>query len=162
MLIAVIADTHLPKGRRRLPPRCLELVASSDALIHAGDITSAAELDALRALAPQVHAVHGNVDEPTLRASLPAELRLDLMGHRIAVVHDAGPRQGRLARLARRFPDAEAAIFGHTHRPEHQAASGFQIFNPGSPTERRRSPVRAMGLMHVSADGVRFEHVALR
>jgi uncharacterized protein len=161
MLLAVIADTHLPKGRRRLPPRCSELISSSDGLIHAGDITSSAELEALRALAPVVHAVHGNVDEPVLQESLPAELRLNLAGHRIAVLHDAGSRPGRFERLARRFPDVEAVIFGHSHWPEYRAASGFQIFNPGSPTERRRSPTRAMGLMRVSASGVEFEHVEL-
>ena len=161
MLIAVIADTHLPRGGRRLPPRCPELIASSDAVIHAGDITAAAELEALHALGPPVHAVHGNADEPALQAALLAELRLDLAGHRIAVVHDPGASRGRFERLAGRFPDAETVIFGHTHRPEHRAARGFQIFNPGSPTERRRSPVRAMGLMRVSVDGVDLEHVEL-
>lgn len=161
MLVAVIADTHLPKGARRLPPRCLELIASSDALIHAGDIASSAELEALRGIGPVVHAVHGNVDEPALRASLAAELTLELTRHRIAVIHDAGDRRGRFERLARRFPDAEAVIFGHTHWPEHRVASAFQIFNPGSPTERRRSPTRAMGLMRVSANSVEFEHVEL-
>ena len=161
MLIAILADTHLPKGSRRLPARCEELVTRADALIHAGDITSAAELDALRALGPPVHAVHGNVDELELRESLPAELRLDFMGHRVGVVHDAGARRGRFERLERRFPECEAVIFGHTHLPEHRAASGFQIFNPGSPTERRRAPVRAMGLMKVRRASLRFEHVVL-
>ena len=29
-------------------------------------------------------------------------------------------------------------VFGHSHLPLHeQASDGFQIFNPGSPTERR-------------------------
>ena len=94
MLVAVIADTHLPRGSRRLPARCSELIASSDALIHAGDITAGAELEALRALGPPVHAVHGNVDEPVLQESLPAELRLDFMGHEIGVIHDPGAVMG--------------------------------------------------------------------
>ena len=161
MLVAVIADTHLPRGSRRLPARCSELIASSDALIHAGDVTAGAELEALRALGPPVHAVHGNVDEPVLQESLPAELRLDFMGHEIGVIHDPGSHYGRFQRLRRRFPDSEAVIFGHTHWPEHRAAGGFQIFNPGSPTERRRSPTRAMGLMRVSPGDVRFNHVEL-
>ena len=65
---AVIADTHLPRGSRRLSDRCLELISGSDALIHEGDVTRVAELEALRALGPPVHAVHGNVDEPALRS----------------------------------------------------------------------------------------------
>ena len=83
------------------------------------------------------------------------------MGHEIGVIHDPGSRYGRFQRLRRRFPDSEAVIFGHTHWPEHRAAGGFQIFNPGSPTERRRSPTRAMGLLQVCPGSVRFDHVEL-
>ena len=39
----------------------------------------------------------------------------------------------------RRFPEADAVIFGHSHLPLHEAREGFQVFNPGSPTERRRA-----------------------
>ena len=57
------------------------------------------------------------------------------------MIHDAGPRTGRLARMRARFKDADAVVFGHSHLPLHEAgADGFQIFNPGSPTERRRAP----------------------
>jgi hypothetical protein len=161
MLFAVIADTHLPKGSRRLPAPCAELIAGSDAVVHAGDIVTARELDALRSIGPPVHAVCGNVDETALQASLPLELRLDLGAHQVAVIHDPGPRRGRLERLARRFPEADAVIFGHTHAPEHRTAAGFQIFNPGSPTERRRAPSRCMGVMRVSPQAIGFEHIEL-
>jgi uncharacterized protein len=159
--VAVIADTHMPRGRRRLPARCLELIAGSERVIHAGDLTTAQALRDLEAIGPPVHAVHGNVDEPALQRALPAELRLDLGGQPLAVVHDAGPRRGRLARLRRRFPDAAAVIFGHTHIPEHATSDGFQIFNPGSPTERRRAPAHSMGLVRVSARALEFELVRL-
>jgi uncharacterized protein len=115
----------------------------------------------IEALGPPLHAVHGNVDEADLRRALPEALELDLGGHVVAVVHDAGPAQGRLARLRLRFPDAAAAIFGHSHLPLHEEGDGFQIFNPGSPTERRRAPRRSMGLLHAGRDGLRFEHVWL-
>lgn len=161
MLVAVIADTHLPKGTRRLPDRCVELIRGADALVHAGDVSTAGELEAIRVIGPPVHAVHGNVDDATLCATLPAELVLDLEGRGVAVIHDAGPRRGRLERLAARFPDAEAAIFGHSHIPLHETRPGFQIFNPGSPTERRRSPTRSMGLIHVSPAKLEFELIEL-
>ena len=61
------------------------------------------------------------------------------------MIHDAGPAKGRLDRLRARFPDAGAVIFGHSHMPLHEERDGFQIFNPGSPTERRRAPSRSMG-----------------
>lgn len=161
MLIAVIADTHMPRGDRRLPARCAELIAGSDVLIHAGDLTGRSVLEELRELAPVVHAVHGNVDEPGLRRALPAELVLELEGRTLGVIHDAGPRRGRLRRLRARFPDCEAVVFGHSHMPLHETDGGFQIFNPGSPTERRRAPRRTMGLADVEGGEVRLRHLEL-
>ena len=161
MTIAVLADTHMPKGDRQLPDRCLEATARADAVIHAGDVSSLAVLREIEAIGPPVHAVHGNVDEAALHRLLPEARQLDLEGHIVAVVHDAGPARGRLERLRRRFPEAEAAIFGHSHLPLHERTDGFQIFNPGSPTERRRAPQRSMGLLHVRPVGLHFEHVWL-
>jgi putative phosphoesterase len=161
MLVAVIADTHLPRGARCLPDRCVEWITRSDALIHAGDISTVGVLRELEAICPEVHAVHGNVDEPALRRMLPASRQLELGGRRIGLLHDAGPARGRLQRLKARFPDADAAVFGHSHIPLRERSAGFQILNPGSPTERRRAPHRAMGLLRVGRSRLRFEHVWL-
>jgi putative phosphoesterase len=151
----------MPRGARRLPPRCIELIAGADAVIHAGDFVASRVLEEIEALGPPVHAVHGNVDEPALRQRLPAALELELEGVRIAVVHDAGPRTGRAERLRARFPDAACAIFGHTHLPEHARAGAFHAFNPGSPTERRRAPTHSMGVLELRGGKPRFRHVAL-
>jgi predicted phosphodiesterase len=45
--------------------------------------------------------------------------------------------------------------------PEHAQRDGFQIFNPGSPTERRRAPARTMGLATIEEGRVEFELLAL-
>jgi putative phosphoesterase len=161
MRLAVIADTHMPRGDRRLPDACVERLRQADAILHAGDLMELEVLDALRALGPPVHAVRGNVDSAELQARLPAVRTLRFDGVRIALVHDAGAREGRLARLRRRFPDADAVVFGHSHIPLHEAADGFQIFNPGSPTERRRSPHHTMGTATVRDGTVSFELVRL-
>jgi predicted phosphodiesterase len=64
--------------------------------------------------------------------------------------------------MRRRFPDADAVVFGHSHIPLHEEdGEGFQIFNPGSPTDRRRQPRHTMGLARVEDGRVRFEHVVL-
>ena len=61
-----------------------------------------------------------------------------------------------------RFKDADAVVFGHSHLPLHEAdADGFQIFNPGSPTERRRAPAHTMGIATVEDGRVHFELIAL-
>jgi uncharacterized protein len=160
--LAVIADTHLPRGRRRLPDRCLELLRGADAILHAGDFSDWGTLAMLRTLGPPVHAVHGNVDEPALVAKLPAELVLQIDGVRIAMLHDSGPAAGRMARMRARFPDADAVVFGHSHIPLHEVGpDGLQLFNPGSPTDRRRQPRHTMGLAEVRDRAVRFELVTL-
>jgi putative phosphoesterase len=160
-MIAILADTHMPKGARRLPPRCVELVSAAAAVIHAGDFFAPAALEELKDLCPRVHAVHGNVDEPALQRALPLTLELELGDRSLAVIHDAGPARGRLARLRRRFPGADAVVFGHSHLPLHEEEDGFQIFNPGSPTERRRAPRPSMGLLETGAGRLDFRHVWL-
>jgi len=162
MLVAILADTHLRRGERRLPAPCLETMRGAELILHAGDISTLAALEELRAVGPPVQAVRGNVDEPRLRGLLPVCLELELEGVRVAMTHDAGPARGRLSRMRGRFPRAAAVIFGHSHMPLHETAEdGFQIFNPGSPTERRRAPAHTMGLATVSAGQVSFTHLAL-
>jgi putative phosphoesterase len=160
-MIAVVSDTHMPKGKRRLPDECVELIAAAEAVIHAGDFSEVSVLSELEALCPVVFGVYGNVDEPALWQRLPETLTVEVGGRRVAVVHDAGPKGGRLNRMRARFPEADAVVFGHSHLPLHEEDGGFQIFNPGSPTERRRAPHPSMGLLHPESSGLRFEHVWL-
>lgn len=162
MLVAIISDTHLPRARRVLPARCLATLREAQLILHAGDISTAAVLQDLRAIGPPVRAVCGNVDEPALRRALPASLELELEGVRIAMIHDAGPARGRIARMRARFPTAAAVIFGHSHLPLHASGEqGFEIFNPGSPTERRRAPHHTMGIACIGGGRVRLAHVLL-
>jgi len=144
--LAIVADTHLPHGSRALPAACVERLRRADLIVHAGDFVARSAYEELGALGPPVAAVHGNQDDAQLRALLPQERVLDAAGARIGLVHDAGPARGRLERMRRRFPGCGAVIFGHSHIPLHEAADdGFQIFNPGSPTDRRRQPAHTMG-----------------
>ena len=115
----------------------------------------------LEALGPPVHAVAGNVDEPALLMMLPRARTVAAAGARIAMIHDAGRAAGRLERMRHTFPDADAVVFGHSHIPLHEGAGGFQIFNPGSPTDRRRQPRHTMGMATVDGGAVGFELVTL-
>jgi putative phosphoesterase len=159
--IAIISDTHMPRGRRRLQDECVARLRAADLIVHAGDLMTLPVLDELRELG-EVVAVYGNVDDAEVRAVLPATAVAEADGARLAVIHDAGPARGRLARMRARFPDADAVVFGHSHIPLHERATdGFQIFNPGSPTERRRSPAHTMGLARVRAGALTFELITL-
>jgi uncharacterized protein len=159
--LAVISDTHLPRGNRRIPEACLERLRAADLILHAGDFTHPEVLAELESIGPPVAAVHGNMDSEELRRRLPEERIVQAGGARIAMLHDAGPASGRLERMRARFPDADALVFGHSHIPLHEELDGFQIFNPGSPTERRRAPRHTMGTASVEGGPPRFELVLL-
>lgn len=163
MLVAIVSDTHLPRGARRLPDACVARLRAADLVLHAGDLVTPDVLAALEALGPPVHAVAGNVDVAALQRALPARRVVDVGQVRIGMVHDAGPAAGRLRRLRGWFPDCDAVVFGHSHIPLHEvdATGDFQIFNPGSPTDRRRQPRHTMGLARVDGQDVGFELVAL-
>jgi len=159
VIVAVIADTHLPRGARRLP---VDHLQHADAILHAGDFMELSVLHELQALGKPVHAVRGNVDSHELIVRLPLQRTVRFGDVQIGMVHDAGPAKGRLERLRRRFPDADAVVFGHSHIPLHErGAGGFQIFNPGSPTERRRQPRHTLGLAHIDGRTLTFELIAL-
>jgi uncharacterized protein len=161
MLIAIVADTHLPRGSRAIPEACVEHMRTAALVLHAGDLSTVDVLEDLRALGPPVAAVHGNIDSADLRRMLPERQVVDAAGVRIGLLHDAGPATGRLRRMRMAFPECDAVVFGHSHIPLHEEEDGFQIFNPGSPTDRRRQPRHSMGMARVEAGRVRFEHVWL-
>jgi putative phosphoesterase len=160
--IAMISDTHLPRGSRALPDGCVERLRAADLIIHAGDFSRLEVLEELKGFGPVV-AVYGNTDDARLRAALPESAVVPARdGHKLAVIHDAGPAQGRLRRMRARFPGVDAVVFGHSHIPLHERApDGFQIFNPGSPTDRRRQPRHTMGMCHVGGGSLALELIDL-
>jgi putative phosphoesterase len=144
VIVAVIGDTHLPRGSRELPEECVRRLGAADLILHTGDHSTLASLEALRALGPPVEAVFGNADEPALRELLPRELIVEPGGVRIGMAHVPGPRAGREQRLRARFPGCAAVLYGHTHVPQVELDDGVWILNPGSPTERRSAPAWTM------------------
>jgi putative phosphoesterase len=158
MRVVVLADTHAPRRWRSCPPRVARELRGADLILHAGDVCTAAVLVELAEYAPVV-AVAGNNDGPDVAdwgAAPTAEFILD--GLRVAVLHDSGPASGRLARMRRAFPRADLVVFGHSHIPLDQSGYGLRIFNPGSPTDRRRQPQGTLGVLRVT-DGELAEAV---
>lgn len=149
MRIAVIADTHLPRGSRRLSDACLRKLDGADLILHAGDFVAAQVLEELRRLAP-VEAVHGNQDDAELRTLLPEQLVVDFAGLRFGMVHEPGARVGREARLAALFPECDVVVYGHTHLAEVIRCGSVLLLNPGSPTERRRAPSRTIATIELT------------
>ena len=141
MNVLVLGDTHVPDFARALPLEQLSPhLEWADVILHAGDATSAAVLTELAEHAPVI-AVAGNMDRPEVAAwGAQIEAQVELDGLSIAMVHDAGRRDGREHRLAQRFPSAGVIVFGHSHQPVNEEVDGVRYLNPGSPTWKRRAP----------------------
>jgi putative phosphoesterase len=149
MRIAVLSDTHAPRHWKRCPPAVANYVEGVDLILHAGDVCRAFVLDELAAFAP-VRVVLGNNDTADVAEwGAPETRQLELDGLRAGMVHDAGPAEGRLRRMRRRFPEADLVVFGHSHIPLDLSDDGLRIFNPGSPTDRRRQPSGTVGLLRI-------------
>jgi len=146
--VAVVADTHCPEFLERLPDRLFEVLDGVDLVLHAGDINSELTLAALGRLA-RVEAVKGDHDGSL--ANLPASREVTVEGKRIVVVHGQRsrwieepstllwtlslgyfrPKRGLQRALRRRFPQADAIVYGHTHRSQAETIKGVLLFNPG-------------------------------
>jgi uncharacterized protein len=160
MRLLLLADTHVPRRARDLPAQVWDAVDAADVVVHAGDWVDVELLDAIEQRANRVVAVYGNNDGPPLRERLPEVTSVDLDGVRVAVVHETGGRDGRERRCARRFPDADVLVFGHSHIPwDSTADSGLRLLNPGSPTDRRRQPVATY--MTARIDGAALRDVVV-
>jgi uncharacterized protein len=149
--VVVLSDTHAPRRWRSCPPRVAAELRGADLILHAGDVCTATVLAELAQYA-RVTAVVGNNDGPDVaRWGAAPTAEFDLDGFRVAMLHDAGPATGRLARMHRAFPRADLVVFGHSHIPLDQAGSGLRIFNPGSPTDRRRQPHGTLGVLRIES-----------
>lgn len=155
MHVLVVSDTHLGSAALdRMPEEVWDLAARADVVLHAGDVVDRAVLDRLAELGP-VHAVLGNNDHG-LERTLPETWEGTLGGVRVGMVHDSGATAGRPARMARRFPDAQVVVFGHSHDPLVEPGVGDQLLvNPGSPTQRRRQPVHTVAWLELVDGAVR-------
>ncbi|BBX67838.1 metallophosphoesterase family protein [Mycolicibacterium psychrotolerans] len=141
MRLLLIADTHVPKRARDLPPDVWDAVDAADVVIHAGDWVEPGLLDALEARARRLVACWGNNDGDELRRRLPERADIELGGLRFTVTHETGGAAGREARMATACPDTDVLVFGHSHIPwDTTAETGLRLLNPGSPTDRRRQP----------------------
>ena len=145
-MIAILGDTHMPRGARKLPAACVEILRLAELIVHTGDLVKLSVLTELERLAP-VACVQGNMDEPEGKRSLPEILVVDQDGFRIGIVHDAGRQEGRHPRLLALFPNCDLIAYGHSHQPEIVRYGECWIVNPGSPTERRRASAHTMAVV---------------
>jgi putative phosphoesterase len=139
----------------------VRLLRAADLILHGGDFVSVAFFEELEGFGPPVEAVCGNMDEAALKAALPQQQVVEVGNVRIGMVHNAGPRAGREARLAARFEDCAAVVYGHTHLPQVERFQHVWVLNPGSPTDRRKAPTHTMLVLRIGGSRVTPELVTL-
>ena len=134
-MIVIVSDTHGTEGHR-LEGRTLEAVREADLVVHAGDFTTAAVLDAFEAESEDFLGVHGNNDDSVVCDRLPTERVFERGGVTFALTHRRDGGETGLA-LFGRERDADVVVFGHSHRPEFSAAESIGLLNPGSHADPR-------------------------
>ncbi len=152
--VLVLADTHIPRRAKGLPEALVPHLERAAQILHAGDLLEKPVIEELSRYAP-VRAVKGNVDGPEV--NLPETLEFEVGDIPVAMVHDSGQGKGRRARMRRRFPGARVVVFGHSHIPLLEDDGELMLFNPGSPTDRRRQPEHTFGLLWAGGGAVRAE-----
>jgi hypothetical protein len=157
--VAVIADTHTRGQSRPVPTGAWPFLETADHILHAGDVVEPALLDELKSLAP-LTVVMGNCDAFDVRAwGALQETTLELGGVTVGMIHDSGSKDGRRARMRKRFPGARVVVFGHSHLPVNDDDGDLLLFNPGSATWKRMAPYTSMGLLWIENGTVEGEIV---
>jgi putative phosphoesterase len=159
MKIGVISDTHLPSMGQSLPAGVVAAFRGVDLILHAGDITEAAVLDQLSAIAP-VEAVAGNMDDPSI-LGLPYKKVLTLGRFRVGLIHGKFRIDVQKDLIRNEFGNVDLIVYGHSHTPFWGTVGGTLFLNPGSPTDNRHAPYHSVAVLDVgetlSAEIIRIE-----
>lgn len=157
MKVAVISDTHTSGMTRTVPFSAWPFLETADHILHAGDVVDTSLLEEMKSLAP-LTVVMGNCDAMDVRDwGATDEAVVELGGLQIGMIHDSGLSAGRRERMRARFPTARVVVFGHSHMPVNEDADGLLLFNPGSPTWKRKAPFPSMGLLWIENGDVEGE-----
>lgn len=154
MRVAILSDTH-----GNVDVRILDRIAGCELAVHGGDIGCAGVLDAIAPLVGRVLAVTGNNDLPSKwppgehkrLAAIPGEIRQALPGGLLVVTHGHQTRaRDRHRRLRRRYPDARAVVYGHSHHLVADLEQTPWILNPGAAGRSRTYGGPSFLLLHAA------------
>lgn len=159
MRVIVLSDTHIPKRAKELPSELVRELKQADLIIHAGDWQTIEVLDMLRPYGP-IEGVYGNVDSEHIKQQFPDKKLLEIKGFKIGVVHGHGQKQTTEKRALAAFSEEslDLLIFGHSHIPVKKQIGGMWVFNPGSPTDKRRQPSFSFGILEIT-DTLEINHL---
>lgn len=158
MKIGVVSDTHMYGRAKELPRALVEGLQGVDLILHAGDWMEESVISRFEAIAP-VEGVAGNNDGEAIIRRCGYRKVLSLNGFRVGIVHgDGGRSTPDTAYQSFREEPVDVIIFGHSHIPYLEQRGSVLLFNPGSPTDKRRQPRYSYGMLTLDAEGIRAEH----
>ena len=129
-VITVVSDTHSTSGHE-LSGRTLDAVREADLVVHAGDFTTEAALDAFEGASERLVAVRGNNATDEVEDRLPGARSFETNGVRFALAHRRDGGSVGLE-LFGRERDADVVVFGHSHRHMVRDTGEVTLLNPGS------------------------------
>ncbi len=157
--IVIVSDTHIPVRAKKLPQALITECQEADFIIHAGDWQTMDVFYELSAYA-ETDGVTGNVDPWDILDRFGKKKIFTIEGLKIGVIHGDGVRNTTEQRAFDAFADdhVDIIVFGHSHIPVMRDEDGITLFNPGSPTDKRRQPQYSFGLLEIS-DSWQLRHV---
>ncbi|TVY10088.1 metallophosphoesterase family protein [Paenibacillus cremeus] len=159
MRIGVVSDTHMFSRAASLPDALVRGLEGVDLILHAGDWMDEAVVDLFAAIAP-VDGIAGNNDGIEIIRRFGKRKVLKLGPYRIGMIHGDGGRSTPDTAYRSFYGDegatVDVVIFGHSHVPYMEERGGMLLFNPGSPTDKRRQTQYSYGIMTL---GERIEAV---
>ncbi len=159
--ILIISDTHMPKKGTIFPEPIRDILRNEiDYIFHAGDWTAQSVYEELKTYAP-IYGVKGNVDKEDWSKTLPEKVLVDMEDIKIAMVHGhLGKGRSTPERAYRECEgdQADLIIFGHSHIPFHERKGNTILFNPGSPTDKRRQKRFSYGIAMIDQSSIILNH----
>ncbi|CAM3491054.1 metallophosphoesterase family protein [Marinicrinis lubricantis] len=158
---AIVSDTHIPSPRAKsLPGWLVSILEQSDVILHLGDFNTMEVVRQLEAFAP-IYGVYGNNDDEEVVSYFPERKSIELEGIRIGLIHGHGKSRTTETRAWDAFASEQPDIimFGHSHIPLDKIRDGIRLFNPGSPTDKRRQPQYSCGILKIDNGQFQLEHI---
>jgi uncharacterized protein len=159
MKIVVLSDTHMPRKARSLPKKLVQELENADAIIHAGDWQTLELYQEIRQYG-ELFGVTGNIDTPELKKLLNRKEIMNAGNFKIGIVHGHGNGTTTEKRAMEAFSSdqVDCIIYGHSHIPIKREVNGILLFNPGSPTDKRRQKEFSYGILTIG-EKIEAEHV---
>ncbi len=153
MKVGVLSDTHIDsfEAGLNLSERLMQgPFADVDAILHAGDMILP-ELASCFSPIPW-YAVRGNMDGAN--SGNPIKRIVEMNNKRIGMIHGWGAQTDLKDRVLNSFAEEslDVLVFGHSHQPLCLNYGSLLLFNPGSPTDRRKASCHTVGILTLGAE----------